>query len=63
MLTGGPGADPGLLEWFENRQDGIEHGFTLATGPPGRGRLCIEGSIGGLRAEEAAPGDLRFRDG
>jgi hypothetical protein len=45
--------DHGLLrEWFENRADGLEQGWTIPSRPAGFGPLCI-----GLTIE----GDLEFR--
>jgi hypothetical protein len=37
----------GLVEWYENRAEGLEQGFTIAASPAGAGRLCIEGEFGG----------------
>lgn len=33
---------PGLVEWFENTERGLEHGWTLSERPPGEGSLAIE---------------------
>ena len=42
---------PGLCEWYENRREGLEQGFTIAERPAGRGQVAIVGEIGGgLRA-------------
>jgi hypothetical protein len=35
-------ARAGLLEWFENSHEGLEHGFTLAQRPAGDGDLVLE---------------------
>ena len=46
-----------LSEWYENRQEGLEQGFTVHHRPAGKGEVRIEGAISGdLRAE---PGDER----
>ncbi len=37
----------GWVEWYVNDPKGLEQGFTLETAPPGEGRLCIEGRVGG----------------
>ncbi len=43
---------PAVVEWFENRPNGLEHGFTLAERPAGntdgqslRVRLAVEGDL------------------
>jgi hypothetical protein len=36
-----------LIEWYENRPDGLEQGFTIADPPPGSGRLCVVGAVRG----------------
>jgi len=42
----------GLEEWYENKKEGLEQGFTVMERPAGEGPLCIEGGVGsGLRAE------------
>ncbi|MBK6425720.1 MAG: FG-GAP repeat protein [Blastocatellia bacterium] len=33
---------PGVVEWFENTERGLEHGWTLSERPPGEGSLAIE---------------------
>ncbi|MBN1269583.1 MAG: FG-GAP repeat protein [Kiritimatiellae bacterium] len=38
---------PGLVEWYENAEQGLEQGFTVDAAPAGEGRLCFEGAIGG----------------
>ncbi len=52
-----------FLEWYENRGDGLEQGFTVATPPPGSGRVRVVGRIAtqGLRAREYEDG-LAFVD-
>ncbi len=32
---------PGLIEWYENRAEGLEQGFTLTQRPPGHGDLLL----------------------
>jgi hypothetical protein len=55
--------DAGLSEWYENRSEGLEHGFTLHARPEGwlpwvELRVAIRG---GLRAEASGDGrDVRF---
>ncbi len=49
----------GLIEWYENKEEGVEQGFTVRERPGSAGALRIEGEIGGdlraeLRAGEAA---------
>ncbi|MFC1573065.1 FG-GAP-like repeat-containing protein [Candidatus Eisenbacteria bacterium] len=36
---------PGLTEWYENRKEGLEQGFTVRAKPAGEGALCIEGTL------------------
>ncbi|HMB71107.1 MAG TPA: FG-GAP-like repeat-containing protein [bacterium] len=51
------GAD-GLTEWYVNRPDGLEQGFTLAERPAGDGAIVIAaGMPGGLRAVAAGVTD------
>lgn len=47
-------ARPGFVEWYENRRDGLEQGFTVEHAPVGAGPLRIESELGGtrLRAEQ-----------
>ena len=35
----------GLVEWYENRKEGLEQGFTLTSRPSGEGRLRIRGRV------------------
>ena len=47
----------GVIEWYENREEGLEQGFTIMDRPAGEGLLTIEGRI-------TAPSDARpTRDG
>jgi hypothetical protein len=48
---------PGLTEWWENRAEGLEHGWTVDQPPPGHGPLIIEVSIDGMEASVDADGD------
>jgi hypothetical protein len=41
---------PGLVEWFENSDAGLEQGFTLAARPDGRGELVLELALSEARA-------------
>ncbi|MFM2162726.1 MAG: hypothetical protein RLZZ383_2238, partial [Pseudomonadota bacterium] len=44
-------ARPGLLEWWENRVDGLEQGFTVTASPDGDGPLVFELAVEGARVE------------
>ena len=47
----------GLVEWYENRKEGLEQGFTITARPKGKGDLRIEGCLSnGLRPELDAAG-------
>ncbi len=35
----------GLVEWYENRPEGLEQGFTITARPSGDGPLCLEGTL------------------
>ena len=49
--------DSGLVEWYMNRPDGIEQGFTIAARPEGKGELIVAGRYPeGIRAEAASDG-------
>ncbi len=37
----------GLDEWYENRKEGLEQGFTVQARPAGRGPLVVAGRFGG----------------
>src|SRR5262245_19461914 len=41
---------PGLIEWYENSESGLEQGFTLQERPPGEGPLVVELALTGARA-------------
>jgi hypothetical protein len=50
----------GLVEWYENRSDGLEQGFTLARRPDGEGPLVVE--LGVALATASLRGDeVRLR--
>jgi hypothetical protein len=58
----------GVTEWFENRREGFEHGFTLERRPAGMRageEVRIDVALGGLLSRRAEAGDgLEFcRDG
>ncbi|MCB1120166.1 MAG: FG-GAP repeat protein [Verrucomicrobiae bacterium] len=58
--------EPGIVEWFENRPSGMEHGFTLKSPPNGRGngaplRLVI-GISGDLKPRTEGELGLVLRD-
>ncbi|MGH7724467.1 MAG: FG-GAP-like repeat-containing protein [Candidatus Eiseniibacteriota bacterium] len=54
----------GLVEWYENRSQGLEQGFTVATRPGGLGPLRIEGRLAsGIRMTPSSDGrELDFVD-
>ena len=56
-----------LVEWYENRTEGIEQGFTLPTRPAGEGKVVVTGGIPAeLEAQLSADGqEINFlnRDG
>lgn len=59
-------AEQGITEWFENRADGMEHGFTLTSSPHGRAdgeplRLVIR-ITGDLKARTEGELDLVLMD-
>ncbi|RKZ17247.1 hypothetical protein DRQ50_05195, partial [bacterium] len=52
-----------LVEWYENRPEGVEQGFTVATALPGQGELVLAGLVqGDLTATPGAGGELHFTD-
>ncbi|MEQ8456621.1 MAG: hypothetical protein RLO52_41870 [Sandaracinaceae bacterium] len=51
-------AHDGLTEWFVAGPRGVEHGWTLAQAPPGRGPLEIVVHVDGLSARQAGAGAL-----
>ena len=55
---------PGIVEWYENTEAGLEQGFTVDVAPAGEGALCIEGVLGGDLTGETGTedGSLHFRD-
>ena len=40
---------PGLVEWWENRASGLEHGFTVTAAPDGDGPLVFDLAVSGAR--------------
>ena len=47
----------GLVEWYENRPEGLEQGFEVLDRPGGEGWLCIEGRVTtGLAGDVAGDG-------
>ena len=44
-------ARPGLVEWWENRPEGLEQGFTVAAPPDGDGALVFELALAGAIAD------------
>ena len=57
-------ARPGFDEWYENKKEGIEQGFTVHARPSGEGWLRLTGRLeGALRAElREAAGAVDFLD-
>jgi hypothetical protein len=57
---------PGITEWYQNRPEGLEHGFTVHQRPATAGKQGYEIPVvlGGLAVEKDPyrPGDLRFTD-
>lgn len=53
---------PGLVEWFENSDAGLEHGFTIDAPPPGSGHeLLLELSVEGAAVEASKNGKNGMR--
>jgi hypothetical protein len=46
----------GLEEWYENRKEGVEQGFTVLERPAGEGPLYIAGTLGGSLRPECRSG-------
>lgn len=46
----------GVTEWFDNRSDGIEHGFQLSTRLPGTGRRELKCRLDGMIASSEKDG-------
>ena len=56
-------SERGLTEWYVNRAEGLEQGFTVHARPRGEGPVRIEGIVGGdLRPELCADGSISFVD-
>ena len=57
----------GVVEWYDNLADGIQHGFVVPSRRKhsGDGQLRMRMDVSGLTAAEdpTSPGDLRFTDG
>ncbi|MBM4117427.1 hypothetical protein FJ251_06725, partial [bacterium] len=51
---------PDCLEWYENRPDGLEQGFTLVAAPPGEGPLQVEALLGGNLIARATESSIDF---
>ena len=47
---------PGLVEWYDNGEAGLEHGFTLETRPEGAGRVVLALHVEGATARDARSG-------
>jgi len=56
-------ADGSITQWFENKEDGIEQGFTVARKPMGDGALEVLLAIEGTLRAEAHPNDEGGRSG
>jgi hypothetical protein len=52
------------VEWYENRPEGVEQGFTLLSPPPGTGPILVEGTLSGGLTPHIDPDDawITFRD-
>ncbi len=46
----------GLVEWFRNVPEGLEHGFTLMQRPAGAGEVRVDVALDGLRAANRPEG-------
>lgn len=46
----------GLVEWFRNVSEGLEHGFTLMQPPAGDGEVRVDVALEGLRATDRPEG-------
>lgn len=46
----------GLVEWFRNVPEGLEHGFTLVQRPTGAGEVRVDVALNGLRAADRPEG-------
>jgi uncharacterized repeat protein (TIGR01451 family) len=53
----------GLEEWFVNRADGLEQGFTITKRPPGAGPLSVRLAVRGNLRGEGSGRAVRFVDG
>jgi len=52
-----------LDEWYENKPEGLEQGFTVHGRPEGKGWLCLTGRLeGGLHAQPGEDGAVDFVD-
>ena len=49
-------ARPGLVEWWSNRPEGLEQGFTVEAAPDGDGPLVFDVEVHGASAEVEASG-------
>ena len=54
---------PGLVEWWENRSEGLELGFTVSEPTPGEGALVFDLIVEGATVEVEAGGDALFHAG
>jgi hypothetical protein len=52
----------GMSEWYENRKEGLEQGFTVTERPAGEGPLRIEGEFGGAARPVLQDGAIDLRD-
>ena len=51
---------PGLIEWFDNAEEGLEHGYTIAARPSNLSegeQVSLEVSLDGLQALDGRTGD------
>jgi len=52
----------GIVEWYENKPEGLEQGFTIARRPAGDGPLYVRGSIAGASMARSNDAALELRD-
>ncbi|MSQ01324.1 MAG: hypothetical protein EXR71_05430 [Myxococcales bacterium] len=56
-------ARPGLVEWWENRAEGLEQGFTVTAPPDGAGPLVFDLALTGASADLDGDDVLLVREG
>jgi len=53
----------GITEWYDNREEGIEHGFDIENRPDGEGKLVISMKVENGYVEETSTGAAIFVEG